>query len=172
MGSINCKLLISRNNTGRMFSKKTNNKSLVQTPNTGHLSSRRLKDSKFNPSDCDETILNYNRMHMNDSRLNDYLDKITKSKNLKVLNLSHNRIKSLGFSMLVDAIANHPSLDHLYLNSNLLDEDIFQTLKAKVKSLKGLKYINLHNNRGIKSKAKYKSFISLMKKYKIKIDLE
>ena len=107
-----------------------------------------------------------------DSKLSEYLRNVPDNHNLRIIHLSHNRIKSLGFSILLDVIAHHPSVESLYLNNNHLDDQIFSMLRTNVGKLKNLRYINLYNNRGLKSIDKYKPYVSYMRKFKIKLDFK
>lgn len=116
--------------------------------------------------------MNLIKKGITDSKLSEFLKGVKDNPNLKVIHLSHNKIKSLGFSILLDVVAFHPSLESIYLNNNLLDDQIFAMLKNNVNKIKNIKYINLYNNRGLRSIDRYKPYISYLRRFKIKLDFK
>ena len=91
---------------------------------------------------------------------------------LKVINLSNNKIKSLGFSVLLDLIAFHPSLESVYLDNNFLDVEALISLKKQIQKIKNLKLISMRNNRGLKPPGKFKPYVQYLRKFKIKLEIK
>ena len=58
------------------------------------------------------------------------------------------------------------------LQDNSLDDQVFQVLRQNVQRLKRVRYINLANNRHIKSTFKFKAIISYLRKNKIRLDFK
>ena len=123
-----------------------------------------------NPPDGDE--LNLSNKNLTDMQLKDLIPKICKRKQLRILRLSNNRIKSLGFSLLLDANKELPCLEAIFLEDNYLDESVFTALRKRAGRLGRLRYLNLSRNRGIKSLNKHKAVISYLRKNKVRIDLK
>lgn len=105
-------------------------------------------------------------------QLKDLIPKICKRKQLRILRLSNNRIKSLGFSLLLDVFKELPCLEAIFLEDNYLDESVFTVLRKRAGRLGRLRYLNLSRNRGIKSLNKHKAVISYLRKNKVRIDLK
>lgn len=108
---------------------------------------------------------------ISDSKLAGLLESILDNRALKKLDLSRNRIKTLGFSVLVDKMAYHPSLEVVNLDHNYLDEQIFGVLKTSVNKLKSLKLISVQSNRGIHQVEKFKSILHFFRRKNIKIKI-
>lgn len=176
----NAKRFPRKKQNSKLFaSTRKNSNNLLATKRDRNLqrSSRRVNKNKQNSYGNEtpgehETELNLSKKNITDMKLKDYLPLIDNNPKLKVLHLSYNRLKHLGFSILVDHVADHPSLETIYLNDNHLDEQIFQVLRQNVKRLRRLKYINLYNNRGIKNVDRYKQVISHLRKNKIRLDFK
>lgn len=109
---------------------------------------------------------------MTDTQLKDLIPQLEDRDDIKYLNLSNNRIKFIGFSALVEALCQLPTIEMVNLQDNSLDDQVFQVLRQHAQKLKGLRYMNLANNRHIKSTFKFKAVISYLRKNKIRLDFK
>lgn len=109
---------------------------------------------------------------MIDSQIKDLIPKILKRQQLRILRLSNNRIKSPGFSLLLEIVSEMPNLEAIFLEKNYLDDSVFTILRKKAGRLGNLRYLHLGRNRGIKSIDKHKAVISYLRKNKVRIDLK
>lgn len=115
--------------------------------------------------------MDFARMGLTDDRLEDILPSIVKNKKVKALNLSHNNITDSGFLMLLKKLANHSSLERVYLVNNRLGDGVFVKLEKWVKRFKSIEYFNMQKCSGFKNMLRIKKYIKSLKKNGLKIEV-
>ena len=152
-----------------MLDNRSSNNQKLSLPIEGRNAQSFAKNLEFIPQDVTELDLSGRKI--NDARLASFIGEILRNKRLKVLILDFNLISEIGFQLLIKKLTALATLEYISLVDNYLDESVFKFLKENSKMFKGLKRINLRENRQFKNITSLKKEVAALKKLGLIIDV-
>ena len=118
-----------------------------------------------------KTEMNYSGMRLTDYTIPKISDLIMKNKKVLYVNLDNNKITGIGFGQLIKRLANHPTLEELSIQSNYLDETVFDQLSEYCNSFGRLKYFNLKQSSQIKNMDKALRYVHRLRKIGLIVEI-
>lgn len=124
------------------------------------------------PKMDDEFEINLSSKNVNMARLPELMKAVNKNKKAKVLNLAYNFINEKGVELVLDKLANHPSIETIIFNGNTIEESVFDMLTKKGKTIsKKIRTIMMKDVKTFKSLANIKKQINVLKRLNLKVEI-